>query len=67
MFGGARKRRGAFRTPSLVNAELLQLSRACGVDHPSLVTLDHLGFLDGRFGATGGRELFDDEPAWGAH
>ena len=31
--------------------ELLALSRACGVPHPSLVTADQLELLDGRFGA----------------
>jgi len=31
--------------------ELLQLSRACGVPHPGLVTADHLELIDDRFGA----------------
>src|SRR5262249_31138483 len=31
--------------------ELLQLSRACGVCHPALVSGDHLEILDGHFGA----------------
>jgi len=31
--------------------ELLALSRACGVPHPSLVTPHQIEILDGRFGA----------------
>jgi glutamate synthase domain-containing protein 2 len=38
--------------------ELQQLSRACGVDHPSRVSGDHLEILDGHFGAKTVRELF---------
>jgi hypothetical protein len=30
--------------------ELLALSRACGVDHPSRVTAHQIEILDGRFG-----------------
>ena len=52
--------------------ELLALSRACGVDHPSLVTPHQVEILDGRFGARtvadllGGRGRgvgFDEDPA----
>jgi glutamate synthase domain-containing protein 2 len=46
--------------------ELLQLSAACGVPHPGLVTLDHLELVDDRFGARGAREVFGYEPGWGA-
>jgi glutamate synthase domain-containing protein 2 len=51
--------------------ELLALSRACGVAHPSLVTPHQIEILDGRFGARtvadllGGRGrgvAFDDDP-----
>jgi len=51
--------------------ELLALSRACGVPHPSLVTPHQIEILDGRFGARtvadllGGRGrgvAFDDDP-----
>ncbi len=51
--------------------ELLTLSRACGVSHPSLVTPHQIEILDGRFGSRtvadllGGRGrgvAFDDEP-----
>ena len=45
--------------------ELLQLSRACGVTHPSLVTLDHLAFLDDRFGTRSAAAVFDYETGWG--
>ena len=45
--------------------ELLQLSRACGVVHPSLVTLEHLELLDDRFGSRAAREVFGYEPGWG--
>jgi len=38
--------------------ELLALSRACGVVHPTLVTADQLELLDGRFGAKTVAELF---------
>jgi glutamate synthase domain-containing protein 2 len=51
--------------------ELLALSRACGVEHPSQVTPHQIEILDGRFGARtvadllGGRGrgvAFDDDP-----
>jgi glutamate synthase domain-containing protein 2 len=45
--------------------ELLALSRACGVEHPSLVTLDHIDVVDDRFGATSAREVFGYESGWG--
>jgi glutamate synthase domain-containing protein 2 len=52
--------------------ELLALSRACGVPHPSMVTPYQIEILDGRFGSRtvadllGGRGLglgFEDDPA----
>ena len=45
--------------------ELLKLSRACGVAHPALVTLDHLSYLDDRFGVRSAAEVFDYRPGWG--
>lgn len=45
--------------------ELLALSRACGVAHPGLVSLDHVDVLDDRFGARSAREIFGYEPGWG--
>ena len=38
--------------------DLLALSRACGVPHPTLVTADRLELLDDRFGAKTVAELF---------
>ena len=38
--------------------ELLALSRACGVEHPALVTVDHLEIVDDRFRAASVAELF---------
>ena len=38
--------------------ELLRLSRACGVSHPSQVDLDHLEILDGQLGGRTAREIF---------
>ena len=45
--------------------ELIQLSRACGVVHPALVTLDQIEILDDRLGSRGGREVFGYRPGWG--
>jgi glutamate synthase domain-containing protein 2 len=48
-----------------LRAEILSLSRACGVAHPALVTADHLEILDAHFNGTGLRELFGYEDDWG--
>jgi glutamate synthase domain-containing protein 2 len=48
-----------------VRKELLQLSRACGVAHPALVTLDHLELVDDHFGAREAADVFGYEPGWG--
>ena len=45
--------------------ELLQLSRACGVEHPALVTLENLEVLDDHFGARTAADVFGYEPGWG--
>ena len=45
--------------------DLLALSRACGVDHPALISLDHVEVLDDRFGSMPAREVFGYEPEWG--
>ena len=45
--------------------DLLALSRACGVTHPALISLDHVDVLDDRFGATSARAIFGYEPGWG--
>jgi glutamate synthase domain-containing protein 2 len=47
--------------------EILQLSRVCGVMHPSLVTADQCEITDERFGSMTARELFKlaDSPDYG--
>ena len=45
--------------------ELLQLSLACGAEHPALVGPDRIEVLDGRFGSTSVRQLFGYEAGWG--
>ena len=45
--------------------DLLSLSRACGVTHPALISLDHVDVLDDRFGASSARDVFGYEPGWG--
>jgi glutamate synthase domain-containing protein 2 len=44
--------------------EMLQLSRACGVCHPALVTGDHLEILDARFGSQSLHDIFHYEEGW---
>jgi glutamate synthase domain-containing protein 2 len=48
-----------------LRAEVLSLSRACGVAHPALVTTDHLEIVDAHFNGTNVRELFAYEDGWG--
>jgi len=45
--------------------ELLQVSRACGVVHPALVTMDRIEILDDHLGSRSGAEVFGYEPGWG--
>jgi glutamate synthase domain-containing protein 2 len=45
--------------------ELLQLSLACGVEHPALVGPDRIEILDGRFGSSTVTDLFGYRPGWG--
>jgi hypothetical protein len=45
--------------------ELLELSRACGVEHPSLVRPDMLEILDERFGSRTVSEVFGYDRSWG--
>ena len=45
--------------------ELMWLSRACGVEHPGLVTGDHIEILDDRLGSREMHEVFGYEPGWG--
>jgi len=44
--------------------ELLQLSRACGVSHPALVSPEHLEILDDRFGSRTVRDVFGYKDGW---
>jgi glutamate synthase domain-containing protein 2 len=44
--------------------ELLRLSRACGVEHPGLLSADHMEILDGSFGSRPLREVFGYERGW---
>jgi glutamate synthase (ferredoxin) len=46
--------------------ELTLLARACGVAHPSEITLDHFDVLDDAFGARSAREVFGYRPGWGS-
>ena len=45
--------------------EILQVSRACGVVHPALLTPDRLECLDDRFGSRSVVEVFGYEEGWG--
>jgi glutamate synthase domain-containing protein 2 len=45
--------------------EILQLSRACAVPHPALITLDNMDIIDDRLRARPAREIFDYQPNWG--
>jgi glutamate synthase domain-containing protein 2 len=44
--------------------ELTRLSHACGVDHPGLLTADHMEILDGHFGSRSLAEVFGYQPGW---
>ena len=45
--------------------ELVQLSRACGVVHPALLSSDHIEILNDHFGSSSVTELFGYRPEWG--
>jgi glutamate synthase domain-containing protein 2 len=45
--------------------ELQRLAHACGWVHPSLVPLESLEILDGRFDCTPAPAIFDYEESWG--
>lgn len=45
--------------------EISQLSHACGVPHPALVTLDQFDILDDHFGAISARDVFGYGEDWG--
>jgi len=44
--------------------ELILLAHACGVDHPSRVTLDHLEILDDALSSRPAREVFGYQRGW---
>ena len=44
--------------------ELLRLSHACGVDHPALLSAEHMEMIDGSFGSRPLREVFGYQPGW---
>ena len=44
---------------------MLQLSRACGVAHPALITTEHFDVIDDRYGTMTATERFGYEPTWG--
>ena len=48
---------------TVLRKELLQLARACGVDHPCEVGLDRFDILDAEFGCRPAREIFGYETA----
>jgi glutamate synthase domain-containing protein 2 len=43
---------------TVLRKELLQLARACGVEHPSEVSLERFEILDDRFGSRPAIEVF---------
>jgi glutamate synthase domain-containing protein 2 len=45
--------------------DLLQLSRACGKQHPALITTEHLDILNDHFGAMSVAECFGYQSEWG--
>ncbi|MGD8288896.1 MAG: FMN-binding glutamate synthase family protein [Gemmatimonadota bacterium] len=44
--------------------ELTRLTHACGIDHPGLLSSDHMEILDGSFGGRPVREVFGYQPGW---
>ena len=45
--------------------EILRLCRACGVEHPALISSDHFEILDEGFVAKTINEIFDYQKTWG--
>lgn len=50
---------------TVLRKELLWLTRAAGVEHPSLLTLDHFEMLEGELSPRSAREVFGYQPGWG--
>jgi len=47
-----------------LRAEILALSRSCGVAHPALVTPEHIEIVSERYGCAALAEVFGYEPGW---
>ncbi len=47
-----------------LRAELLALARSCGVEHPALVTPEHIEIVTERFGSAPLTDVFGYEPGW---
>jgi glutamate synthase (ferredoxin) len=45
--------------------EIIELCHACGVEHPSQISLDHFAFLDEGIGERSARDVFGYAPGWG--
>ena len=45
--------------------EIIELTHACGVDHPAQLGLDDFSILDDRLGEHSARAIFGYEPGWG--
>jgi glutamate synthase (ferredoxin) len=50
---------------TVLRKEILRVSRACGVRHPSLLTSDHLEIIDDHFQGASVSEVFGLDPSWG--
>ena len=50
---------------TVLRKELLWLARACGVEHPSLVTTQQLEMLNDRFGGQTLQKTFEYADNWG--
>ena len=49
---------------AILRKELLALARACGLDHPSEITLDDFLILDGQRGRRSALDVYGYEPSW---
>lgn len=49
----------------VLRKEMMWLTRACGLDHPSLVTFEHFEMLSDHFETLHPAEVFGYEPDWG--
>lgn len=50
---------------TVLRKEILRLSRACGVVHPTLITADYMELINDRFGGKSVLDVFDYKPNWG--